>query len=71
MDIKTLDKVAEITALFWIMKIIATTLVEIMGDFIAHTLGLGYFVSILITLVFFVVVLSIRLFTKQCIPLYF
>ena len=66
-----LNKVAEITALFWIMKIIATTLGETLGDFIAHTLGLGYSVGILITLAFFIVVLSIQLFTKAYKPLYF
>jgi len=67
----TLNKVAEITALFWIMKIIATTLGETLGDFIAHTLGLGYSVGILITFAFFIIVLGIQLYTKKYVPLYF
>ncbi len=71
MEKVTLNKVAEITALFWIMKIIATTLGETLGDFIAHTLGLGYSVGILITLSFFMVVLAIQLYSKKYVPLYF
>ena len=71
MEKVTLNKVAEITVLFWIMKIIATTLGETLGDFIAHTLGLGYSVGILITLSFFVVVLAIQLYSKKYVPLYF
>lgn len=71
MDTKVLNKVAEITALFWIMKIIATTLGETLGDFIAQTLGLGYTVGIFITLAFFVVVLAIQLYAKKYVPLYF
>ena len=71
MKTQTLNKVAEITALFWLMKIIATTLGETLGDFIAQTLGLGYTVGILITLVFFLIVLSIQLYSKKYVPLYF
>ena len=48
-----LNKVARITLLFWAMKIVATTLGETLGDFIAQTLGLGYTVGILITMAFF------------------
>ncbi len=66
-----LNKVAEITALFWLMKIVATTLGETLGDFIAQTLGLGYSVGILITLIFFVIVLCIQLYSKKYVPLYF
>ena len=66
-----LNKVAEITVLFWIMKIIATTLGETLGDYIAQTLALGYTLGILITLIFFVVVLVIQLYAKKYIPLYF
>lgn len=42
-------KVAEVTALFWMIKIIATTLGETLGDFIAQTLNLGYVVGISVT----------------------
>ncbi len=71
MESNLLNKVAQITALFWLMKIIATTLGETLGDFIAQTLGLGYTVGILITLVFFLIVLGVQLYSKKYVPLYF
>src|SRR4051812_31943505 len=55
------NKVARITLLFWILKIFATTLGEILGDFFSMTLNIGYTFSLLITLVFFLVVLFIQL----------
>lgn len=67
----TLNKVARITLLFWLMKIIATTLGETLGDFIAQTLGLGYTIGILITLAFFGIVLAIQLTRKKYIPVWF
>lgn len=66
-----LNKVAQITLLFWLMKIVATTLGETLGDFIAQTLGLGYTIGILITLAFFVLVLGIQLTRKKYIPVWF
>lgn len=68
---KTLNKVAEITILFWVMKIVATTLGETLGDFIAQTLGLGYTFGIVITFAFFLIVLGIQLYSKKYVPLYF
>ncbi len=65
------NKVAKITLLFWIMKIVATTLGETLGDFLAQTLDLGYTVGILITLAFFVVVLLVQLSLKKYVPLVF
>jgi uncharacterized membrane-anchored protein len=56
-DSRTLNKVAEITLSFWIAKIIATTLGETAGDFIAQTLGFGYVVGFIITVVLLAVVL--------------
>ena len=49
----SLNKIAKITLLFWLMKIVATTLGETLGDFFAQTLKLGYLLGIGITLVFF------------------
>lgn len=51
------NKIAEITALFWTAKIIATTLGETAGDFLAQTLNLGYVVGFAITVVMLVAVL--------------
>lgn len=63
-----LNKVAKITLIFWLMKIVATTLGETLGDFISMTLNLGYTVGIAVTLTFFLVVLIAQLSTKQFIP---
>ncbi|MDZ4147634.1 MAG: hypothetical protein U1C58_05055 [Flavobacteriaceae bacterium] len=66
-----LNKVAEITLLFWIMKIVATTLGETLGDFLSMTLNLGYLVGIGITLVFFIIVLLVQLSAKKYNPIFF
>ena len=58
---KYLNKVAKITLYFWIMKVIATTLDEMAGDFFSMTLNLGYIISLAITVAFLIVVLIIQL----------
>jgi uncharacterized membrane-anchored protein len=63
-----LNKVAKITFLFWVMKIIATTLGETLGDLLAHTLKLGYLISLIITGVFFLLFLAIQLKSKKYHP---
>ncbi|QRM87831.1 hypothetical protein FG167_00875 [Lacinutrix sp. WUR7] len=65
------NKVAEVTMLFWCMKIVATTLGETLGDYLSMTLNLGYLTSLFITLVFFINVLIIQLHTKKYLPIYF
>jgi len=56
---EAVNKIAEVTMTFWIMKIIATTLGETTGDFFAQTLNLGYVSGLgitgamLIVLIFF------------------
>ncbi len=62
------NKVAKITLIFWLMKIVATTLGETLGDFISMTLNLGYSVGIAITFAFFLVVLLTQLSVKKYIP---
>ncbi|TZF98614.1 hypothetical protein FW781_01420 (plasmid) [Chryseobacterium panacisoli] len=62
------NKVAAVTLLFWLMKIVATTLGETLGDFISMTLNLGYVVGISVTLVFFILILSVQLRVKKYIP---
>jgi len=68
MTTEQLNKVAKITLIFWLMKIVATTLGETLGDFISMTLNLGYTVGIGITLVFFFVVLFTQLSVKKYVP---
>jgi len=62
------NKVAKITLIFWLMKIVATTLGETLGDFISMTLNLGYTIGIAITLAFFLVVLFAQLAVRKYIP---
>lgn len=68
---ENLNKTAKITLLFWIMKIIATTLGETLGDLLAHTLKLGYAVGLGITGVFFILVLVVQLRAKKYSPVLF
>ncbi|WP_339625976.1 hypothetical protein [uncultured Maribacter sp.] len=68
---KALNKVAQITLLFWLMKIVATTLGETLGDFIAQTLDLGYTVGLLITFASFGIVLALQLTRKKYLPIWF
>ncbi|MFN8392764.1 MAG: hypothetical protein U0136_20900 [Bdellovibrionota bacterium] len=55
------NKVAAITASFWLMKICATTLGETAGDLLSMTLDVGYGVSSLILLSVFAVTLLVQL----------
>ena len=71
METKLVNKIAEITLLFWLMKIVATTLGETLGDFISMTLNLGYLTGIAITLVFFIIVLYFQLKAEQYKPISF
>lgn len=65
------NKVAEITLLFWLMKIVATTLGETLGDYLSMTLALGYLLSLGITFLFFAGSLTIQLKLKKYIPLFY
>lgn len=65
---RTANKVAAVTLLFWLMKIVATTLGETLGDFISMTLNLGYTMGIVVTLSFFAILLSIQLNIKKYVP---
>lgn len=71
MKTKTINKVAEITLLFWLMKIVATTLGETLGDFISMTLNLGYSTGIAITGIFFLGLLFIQLKVSNYKPVVF
>lgn len=64
----TLNKVAKVTLYFWIMKICATTLGETGGDLLSMTMNVGYAVSSLILLGFFLVTLIIQLASSKYHP---
>lgn len=61
-------KIPQLTLLFWIMKITATTFGETGGDLLAQTLGVGYAASTLIFFGFFLVMLTCQLLVKSYIP---
>ena len=63
-----MNKVAKVTTLFWVIKILATTVGETGGDALSMTLDLGYAVSTLIFLAVFCVVLAIQISSKRFHP---
>lgn len=68
---ETIGKVAKVTALFWIMKILATTLGETAGDYISMTLGAGYYVGLAITFSMLAVVLLFQISRERFHPALF
>ncbi len=60
-----INKLPQITAAFWIMKIAATTLGETGGDWLSMTMNVGYLVSTLIFFGLFVIALGAQLFSKR------
>lgn len=62
------SKVPAVTLAFWIIKILATTVGETGGDALSMTLNLGYAVSSLIFLAFFVVTLAIQVRARRFHP---
>ena len=61
-------KVPEVTLIFWVMKIAATTLGETGGDAVSMSMDLGYLVSSGIFAVVFVGAVSAQMAVKQFIP---
>jgi uncharacterized membrane-anchored protein len=62
------SKIPELTLLFWITKICATTLGETAGDLMSMTMNIGYAVSSIIFISIFLLTLSGQLLAKQYIP---
>ena len=65
---KITNKLPEITLLFWIMKIAATTLGETAGDLFSMTLNIGYAISSIFLFGIFVVALITQLRSKKYNP---
>jgi uncharacterized membrane-anchored protein len=63
-----LNKVAEVTLAFWVMKICATTLGETAGDMVSMTLNVGYAVASVILLSLFLVSLIAQLRSSRFNP---
>ena len=63
-----MNKLPQITLIFWIMKICATTLGETAGDLLSMTLNVGYAVSTIILISIFVISLITQLKAKRFHP---
>jgi uncharacterized membrane-anchored protein len=64
-----LSKVPEVTLIFWIMKILATTLGETGGDAVSMSMNLGYLVGTGIFAVIFVVAVTAQISAKKFHPI--
>ena len=58
------SKVAKVTLIFWILKIIATTLGETAGDAISMTLNFGYVIGLIITSIVLLGILVLQIRSK-------
>lgn len=67
-DKAALSKVPEVTLVFWIIKILATTLGETGGDAVSMSMNLGYLVSTGIFAVVFILAVSTQLYSKAFNP---
>lgn len=65
---KALSKVPEVTLVFWIIKIAATTLGETGGDAVSMSMNLGYLVGTAIFAVVFIAAVVAQIFTKRFHP---
>lgn len=65
---EVLSKVPEVTLLFWIVKIAATTLGETAGDALSMSLNLGYILSTCIFSIIFIGFVSLQMKAKQYKP---
>ncbi|MFG0587730.1 hypothetical protein ACF8D3_06825 [Acinetobacter sp. YQ_14] len=66
-----LSKVPEVTLLFWIIKIAATTLGETAGDAFSMSLNLGYLLSTAIFTVLFIVLVAFQIRAKGYHPFFY
>ncbi|MDP3163505.1 MAG: hypothetical protein Q8N31_26120 [Reyranella sp.] len=65
---KVLSKVPEVTLVFWIIKIAATTLGETGGDAVSMSMNLGYLIGTAIFAVIFIAAVVAQIFTKRFHP---
>lgn len=63
-----LSKVPEVTLVFWIIKILATTLGETGGDAVSMSMNLGYLVGTGIFAVLFLIAVSAQVYAKKFHP---
>jgi len=63
-----LSKVPEVTFMFWIIKILATTLGETGGDALSMSMNLGYLVSTVIFAAIFIIAVMVQILAKKFNP---
>ena len=63
-----LSKVPEVTLIFWIIKVAATTLGETGGDAVSMSLGLGYLLGTAIFAVFFLIAVVVQIKAQKFHP---
>jgi uncharacterized membrane-anchored protein len=63
-----ISKVPQVTAVFWCIKILATTVGETGGDALSMTLDLGYATATLVFLAFFAITLALQVRSKRYHP---
>ena len=63
-----LSKVPEVTLMFWVIKMLATTLGETGGDAVSMSMNLGYLISTLIFAVVFLLAVLAQIKSKQFHP---
>jgi uncharacterized membrane-anchored protein len=63
-----MSKVPELTLIFWIIKILATTLGETGGDAVSMSMNLGYLISTAIFAIIFVFAVTTQIKAKQFHP---
>lgn len=66
---QTLSKVPEVTLLFWVIKIAATTLGETAGDAVSMSMNLGYLVGTAIFAAVFLALVTAQIKAKRFLPL--
>lgn len=64
-----ISKVPELTLVFWIIKILATTLGETAGDAVSMSMNLGYLVSTGIFAIFFAIAVTLQIQAKKFHPI--
>jgi uncharacterized membrane-anchored protein len=63
-----MNKVAQVTFYFWIIKICATTLGETAGDLLSMTMNVGYAISSVILISLFLITLAMQLVSNKFHP---
>lgn len=66
---EVLSKVPEVTIVFWIIKILATTLGETGGDAVSMSMGLGYLISTGIFLFIFILSVIVQIKSRKFHPI--